>query len=190
MTGMPAAELSFFDGERCLEELQAVGALSCVTVVRSEVRRTATKRIKKELTYLNKDATSGCRAVPVGEDLMHWDVTILGPVGSPYESGVFLLEVKFPDDYPLKPVCVRFVTKIYHCNINSEGAISLDILADAWSPALNVLTVLACIRELLANCNLDDPLVPEVAQQYIQDRAQHNAIAAGGLTSTRRDTLV
>jgi ubiquitin-conjugating enzyme E2 E len=74
-------------------------------------------------------------------------------------------------------VQVTFRTRIYHCNINSQGAICLDILKDNWSPALTIAKVLLSICSLLTDCNPRDPLVGGIAQQYLSNRAEHDRIA-------------
>jgi ubiquitin-conjugating enzyme E2 D/E len=101
----------------------------------------ALKRIQRELQELGRDPPANCSAGPVGEDLFHWQATIMGPDDSPYSGGVFFLDIHFPADYPFKPPKVSFTTRIYHCNINSNGGICLDILKDQWSPALTISKV-------------------------------------------------
>tara|TARA_B100000927_G_C16351835_1_gene423588 strand:+ start:48 stop:503 length:456 start_codon:yes stop_codon:yes gene_type:complete len=133
----------------------------------------ATVRIKKELELFTKDPPTNCSAGPIDDDIFRWQATIMGPSDSPYQGGVFYLEINFPADYPYKPPKIRFNTKIYHPNINSSGGICLDILKDQWSPALTISKVLLSICSLLTDPNPDDPLVPSIAELYIHNREEY-----------------
>jgi ubiquitin-conjugating enzyme E2 D len=133
----------------------------------------ALQRIKKELQNLTEDPPANCSAGPLGEDIFHWQATIMGPSDSPYEGGIFIMSIKFPKDYPFKPPRVTFETKIYHPNINSSGGICLDILKNEWSPALTISKVLLSICSLLCDPNPDDPLVPDIARLYKQNKEKY-----------------
>jgi len=133
------------------------------------------KRIAKELKDMGKDPPANCSAGPkTGKDLFKWEAKIYGPVKSPYEGGLFELAIEFPSDYPFKPPKVKFLTKVYHCNINDKGGICLDILKDNWSPALTISKVLLSICSLFTDPNPDDPLVPEIAKLYKTNRTLHD----------------
>lgn len=127
--------------------------------------------------FIIRDPPTSCSAGPVGDDVYHWQASIMGPPDSPYAGGVFFLSIHFPTDYPFKPPKISFTTKIYHPNINSNGNICLDILKDQWSPALTISKVLLSICSLLTDANPDDPLVPEIAHLYKTDRAKYEATA-------------
>ncbi|XP_037572141.1 ubiquitin-conjugating enzyme E2 D2 [Dermacentor silvarum] len=136
------------------------------------------KRIKKELDEMTSDPPSNCSAgLTDAGDMFNWQATISGPEKTPFEGGVFRLSIFFPNDYPFKPPQVKFITKIYHPNINSNGLICLDILKSQWSPALSVAKVLLSICALMCEPNPDDPLMPDVASVYKHDRTQYNATA-------------
>uniref|UniRef100_A0A671WFG5 E2 ubiquitin-conjugating enzyme n=1 Tax=Sparus aurata TaxID=8175 RepID=A0A671WFG5_SPAAU len=126
---------------------------------------------------LERHLHRGCFAGPKGDNIYEWRSTILGPPGSVYEGGVFFLDIAFTPDYPFKPPKVTFRTRIYHCNINSQGVICLDILKDNWSPALTISKVLLSICSLLTDCNPADPLVGSIATQYLTNRTEHDRIA-------------
>ncbi|XP_053510805.1 ubiquitin-conjugating enzyme E2 D4 isoform X1 [Artibeus jamaicensis] len=137
----------------------------------------ALKRIQKELTDLQRDPPAQCSAGPVGDDWFYWQATITGPNDSPYQGGVFFLNIHFPTDYPFKPPKVAFATKIYHPNISSNGSICLDVLQSLWSPSLTVSKVLLSICALLSDPSPDDPLMPEIAHTYKANREKYNRLA-------------
>lgn len=135
------------------------------------------KRIQKELSDLERDPPISASAGPVGEDMHHWQATIMGPEDSPYQGGVFSLDIYFPPDYPSRPPKVTFITKIYHPNISSSGTIRIDILEEAWLPSSTIRSVLSSIYALMQDPNPDDPLVPEIAKIFSEDVAKYNETA-------------
>ena len=95
---------------------------------------------------MNRDPPAGCSAYPINEqDLFHLRGSIMGPEDSPYAGGVFHLDIRLPENYPFRPPKIRFVTKIYHPNIDLHGRICVDILREYWSPVFTVSKVLLSI---------------------------------------------
>mgnify|MGYP002789786779 CR=1 FL=1 len=135
------------------------------------------KRLQKELADITLEPPPNCTAGPKGENIYEWLSTILGPVGTVYENGVFYLDITFSHDYPFKPPKVVFKTKIYHCNVNSQGFICHYTLnLHNWSPALTISKVLLSICSLLTDCN-PHCCNPHIANQYLNDREEHDRIA-------------
>ncbi|WVQ65878.1 uncharacterized protein L199_004056 [Kwoniella botswanensis] len=137
----------------------------------------ATKRIKKEIADLSKENLGAISLQPNESNIFNWKAILPGPTNSPYEGGVFEVDIKVPEDYPFSPPHLHFVTKVYHCNIASTGAICLDLLKHAWSPALSLYKVILSLSSLLTDPNPADPLVPAIAQEYKRDRKKHDATA-------------
>jgi ubiquitin-conjugating enzyme E2 D/E len=127
------------------------------------------QRLNKELLDINNNPPTNCSAGVIDDDIFHWQATIIGPEGTPYHNGVFELRIDFPQDYPFKPPNVVFTTKIFHCNINSNGNICLDILKEQWSPALTISKVLLSICSLLNDQNPNDPLDSDAAELYLKN---------------------
>ena len=126
----------------------------------------------------NRDPPPSIAAGPIKNDIFHWQATIMGPGDTPYQGGVFFLDIRFPKDYPFNPPKCTLTTKIYHPNINNDGDICLDILKDQWFPGFTIDKVLLSIQSFFTDPDVDDPLVPEIATMYITNRRQYeyNAI--------------
>ena len=75
-----------------------------------------------------QEPVPGISAVPDDNNARYFKVVVAGPEGSPFQGGVFKLELFLPEDYPMSAPKVRFITKIYHPNIDKLGRICLDIL--------------------------------------------------------------
>jgi len=137
----------------------------------------ANKRLERELINMISNPPENCSAGKCNDDIFNWKATIIGPVKSPYEGGIFKLDIHYPSEYPFKAPKIKFITKIYHPNISASGNICLDILKDQWSPVLDISKVLLSICSLLDDPNPDDPLVPEIAKIYKTDKEKYISTA-------------
>ena len=135
------------------------------------------KRINNELNELKNNPIENCSAGPLDTDLTHWRATIFGPEDTPYHNGVFELDIKFTSEYPFKSPNVYFITPIFHCNINANGTICLDILKTNWSPALSISKLLLSITSLLSEPNPNDPLDHDIASLLKADKTSHDDLA-------------
>ena len=136
------------------------------------------KRIKKELRDMIAKPSEMERAEPWSdEDMYKWVGTIYGPKGSPYEEGVFYVSIVLPQQYPFLPPKIHFTTKVFHPNIDQKGRVTLDILANYWSPALSIAKILTSLSSLLSDPNPEDALVPEIAKLFKVDKCKFNQTA-------------
>ncbi|KAI0386466.1 prion-inhibition and propagation-domain-containing protein [Hypomontagnella monticulosa] len=162
------------------------------------------RRMFLELRNIRRAEVPFVSAVPVGDRLDKILASIEGPPGTPYEGGIFWIAVRIVES---KPPMMRFHTKIYHPNIDPNGKICADYAA-WWRDAslLNGISgkthqralpwfsehvtnhyslgsLLVALCGLLASPNIDDPLVPEIAEKYVTD---HEAYCVAARLYTQR----
>ncbi|KAJ5154707.1 Ubiquitin-conjugating enzyme E2 [Penicillium coprophilum] len=127
-----------------------------------------TKRLVKELNNYRKQGNEALLYLrPINdEDLLHWEAVLKGPEGTPYEGGLWHLDIAIPPNYPHAPPKIRFTTKIAHPNVEFQtGKICLSLLDSEWSPAGSggLSGTLTTIQQLLTDPNPDSPLNPDLA---------------------------
>jgi len=128
------------------------------------------RRIQRELKEIEKDPGSGVTVLVMSDNLQTLRGCFPGPKDTPYEGGLFDVDIQLDNQYPFVPPKMRFLTKVWHPNISSQnGAICLDILKDQWSPALTIKTALLSLQALLSSPQADDPQDAVVAKQYMSD---------------------
>ncbi|XP_046842179.1 uncharacterized protein LOC124436317 [Xenia sp. Carnegie-2017] len=125
-----------------------------------------------------RDMPDGIRACPVDDERLNWQVSIAGPPNSVYENGIFYLHLELPKNYPFHPPRLRFLTRIFHPNVNRHGDIGLDIpLHQNWTPALTESMVLVSIQSLLTDPYCHVCMEHVVGQMYTEDREYFNIVA-------------
>jgi len=142
------------------------------TITTTSLSMPAKARIRSELSLLSTLPPPGISCYTPDDTLTYLHATLTGPVGSPFETGYFLLIIHISNDYPFEPPKINFLTPIHHPNIDSNGRICLDSLKNqldggSWSPDVTLPTLLQQIRTLIGRPNSKNGLDSQVTEQYV-----------------------
>lgn len=162
-----AVAMDIASAARNTNELAVASPLS-----RSEYSR---KRILTDMRKLIKKPHSAVDIFPSEADIGFWKLILEGPDSTPYSKGCWILYIKFPSEYPSIPPEVRFITPIYHCNINSQGKVCHSVLDRNWSPDTSLITVFQCVYGLLLSPDVTDPLDSTNALAYYMDPGKYDS---------------
>ncbi|KAM4552700.1 uncharacterized protein PAE49_016089 [Odontesthes bonariensis] len=135
------------------------------------------KRILEELRSLHCDPHPFFRVFPSESDFSFWRILLQGPPDTPYEKGVFELYCQFGPDYPVKPPLVRFVTRVYHCNVNSVGRICHNIFDRSYNAHITMREVFDAVYGLLIIPEPEDPLDSILAEEFLTSRETYEGEA-------------
>jgi ubiquitin-conjugating enzyme E2 H len=105
------------------------------------------------------------------DDVSNFHIRFAGPPGTPYDTGIWSVHVKLPDEYPYRPPYIRFRNKIFHPNIEeSSGIVCLDVINQTWTPLYDLSNVFdTFLPQLLTHPNAMDPLNTTAAMVYRQN---------------------
>ncbi|KIM24516.1 hypothetical protein M408DRAFT_331745 [Serendipita vermifera MAFF 305830] len=125
-------------------------------------------------------------AGPVSEkDFFTWEALIQGPEDTPFEGGLFLAKLTFPNDYPLSPFKMKFDPPLLHPNIYADGNVCISILhtgvdrtgyeqaSERWSPVQSVEKVLLSVISMLAEPNLESGANIDCCKLYREDKPEY-----------------
>jgi ubiquitin-conjugating enzyme E2 S len=124
----------------------------------------------KELRQLSRKPPVGVKYVPNDDDTIgtvHSELE--GPVGTPFEGGVFHIKLVLGKEFPSAPPKGFFLTKIFHPNIASNGDICVNTLKKDWKPDLGISHVLQVIRCLLIVPFPESSLNEEAGRMFMED---------------------
>jgi len=135
--------------------------------------------LKKQLAELRKRPVDGFSAGLIDDnDIFRWAIMIIGPRDTLYEGGFFTAHLIFPRDYPQRPPTMKFVTDIWHPNIDTDGGVCISILhqpgedqygyekpEERWLPVHTVETILISVISMLADPNAQSPANVDAAKQ-------------------------
>ncbi|CAD8069540.1 unnamed protein product [Paramecium primaurelia] len=145
------------------------------TLINTQAQNFATKRLLKDLNIIEKESipTVGVTARPLEHDLFVWHANIRGPVGTPYEGGIFHFQLLIPESYPHQPPKIDLFTELPHPNVFGNS-ICLDLLQprkpedknkqSGWSSAYTIQSILLQLSAFLFEEQITEKKEKQLAQ--------------------------
>jgi len=119
------------------------------------------RRVAKEIRSLVKEPIEGIKIHAQDEKLTDIRADIFGPEDTPYEGGVFRIQLVLGSQFPSQPPKGFFTTQIFHPNVGPSGEICVNTLKRDWSADHKLKHILIVIRCLLIHPNPDSALNEE-----------------------------
>ena len=134
-------------------------------------RKKAENLIKKEYKKVKEEPipSLGISVGLIDNNYFKWKIRIIAPDDSIYAGGLFEINIEFNEDFPDSKPNIKFITKIYHCNVSDEGDIDIPSI-NKWNNTITMNEVLSDIFSLFYEQNPDHNFNQEVSYEYIHNR--------------------
>ncbi|XP_077985360.1 uncharacterized protein LOC144440003 [Glandiceps talaboti] len=144
-------------------------------------------RLRKELAALQKSPLHGIRVYLPSDDFYIWEAEINGPEQSYYAGGKFKIRISLPEEYPMEPPVVQFLTSIYHVNVSqATGQVCLSFLSrDAWVATGTIEQLLHAIYSLLIKPEIENSFDHDVLNKYQHFRRDYETLAKRSAATTK-----
>jgi len=159
--------------------------------------------LRKQLAELNKCPVEGFSAGLIDDiDIYKWEVLIIGPPDTLYEGGFFKAHITFPKEYPQRPPKMKFISDIWHPNVEKNGEVCISILhepgddkwgyesaSERWLPIHTVETIVISIISMLADPNDESPANVDAAKELRDDYPTFKKKVAKCVRHSQEDCL-
>ncbi|CAH1232200.1 ubiquitin-conjugating enzyme E2 G1-like [Branchiostoma lanceolatum] len=139
--------------------------------------------LRKQLGDLSKSPVEGFSAGLIDDcDVFKWEVLIIGPADTFFEGGFFKAHLYFPKEYPQKPPKMKFISEIWHPNVEKNGEVCISILhepgedkygyesaSERWLPIHTVESIIMSVISMLADPNDESPANVDAAKDWRED---------------------
>jgi ubiquitin-conjugating enzyme E2 S len=163
----------FYARESVTEEYDSIHSIRIMDVSGNEggsmsLSTGAMKKLVKDIRELKETKVDGVTVTVHEDSLKDIDVEYTGPEGTPYEGGVFRMRLRIGHDYPHAPPTGRFLTKIFHPNVSTQGDVCVNVLKRDWKPDMGLLHIITVIRCLLVEPNAESALNEEAGKLLLE----------------------
>jgi len=148
----------------------------------------SSKLLQNQFKKIQSEPVEGIAVELNNDNLYEWKVYIEGPKETFYDGGIFQLLMKFPNDYPMLPPVVSFISDFWHPNVYTDGKVCISILhppgvdemsgelpEERWLPTQTVTTILLSIISLLSAPNTSSPANVDASVEWRKNPEAYKA---------------
>jgi len=133
--------------------------------------------VERKIWRQNHPALFYCRPLKNPDkstNIMIWEAGIPGETGTPWEGGMYKLNLKFSESFPQEPPMPCFVPVIFHPNVFPSGTITSVPEFCNWESSKHLASLLLGIQRVLSCPDLLGAASKEPYEMYKNDRESYN----------------